>query len=120
MQPGGSLIACGNVCWPPKLLKAVRQSVFDNIEAYVSIVEDPAFRCFFPVVGDDFLKTFPKGFPRDFKYAEYLKCKEYACSCPVPDSFFLRPDVWERMDEVFRQCKRFNDFINYTVDDFEE
>ena len=37
----------------------------------------------------------------------------------VPDDFFTRPDMLEQIDKVFRQFKRFADFINYTIDDFE-
>ncbi len=70
-------------------------------------------------VAADFLKTAPKGFPKDFKYIDYLKCKEYVCSYNVPDDFFTRPDMLEQIDKVFRQFKRFADFINYTIDDFE-
>ena len=68
LQPGGSMLAGGSLCLPPKVLKAVRQSIYDNIDEYRSIVEDGAFKKYFPVVGEDFLKTAPKGFPKDFEY----------------------------------------------------
>lgn len=119
LQPGGSMLAGGSLCLPPQVLKAVRQSIYDNIEEFVSIVEDPAFKQYFPVVGDDFLKTAPKGFPKDFPHMEYLKCREYVCMYKVPDNFFFQADSWERIEDVFRQFKRFADFINYTIDDFE-
>ena len=63
--------------------------------------------------------TAPKGFPKDFKHIDYLKCKEYICSYNVSDSFFTQSDVLEQIDKAFRQFKRFADFINYTIDDFE-
>ena len=44
---------------------------------------------------------------------------EYICSYNVSDSFFTQSDVLEQIDKVFRQFKRFADFINYTIDDFE-
>lgn len=119
LEPGGSLLAGGSLCLPSNVLKAVRQSIYDNIDEYRSIVEDPAFKQYFPIVGENFLKTAPKGFPKDFKYIDYLKCKEYVCSYNVPDDFFAQPDMLEQIDKVFRQFKRFADFINYTIDDFE-
>ena len=119
LQPDGSMLAGGSLCLPTNILKAVRQSIYDNIEEFVAIVEDPEFKKYFPVIGEDFLKTAPKGFPKDFKYIDYLKCKEYVCSYNVPDDFFTRPDILEQIDKVFRQFKRFADFINYTIDDFE-
>ena len=62
LQPDGSMLAGGSLCLPPNILKAVRQSIYDNIEEFVAIVEDPEFKKYFPVIGEDFLKTAPKGF----------------------------------------------------------
>lgn len=120
IEPGSCLLAGGSLCLPPNVLKAVRQSIYDNVDEYISIVEDPTFKTYFPVVGEAFLKTAPKGFPKDFKYIDYLKCKEYVCSCNVQDSLFLDSDaLLDQTEKVFRQFKRFSDFINFTIDDFE-
>jgi len=120
IEPGNCLVAGGSLCPPPKLLKALREAIYENIDEYISIVEDPEFKKYFPVVGDNFLKTAPKGFPKDFKYIDYLKCKEFTCSCNVPDEFFRSPDVFDKIDDIFRQLKRFSDFTNFTIDEFEE
>ena len=88
IEPGNCLLAGGSYCLPPKTLKAVRQAVYDNIDEFRGIVENPDFKQYFPVIGEDFLKTAPKGFPKDFEYVQYLKCKEYTCYCNQPDSFF--------------------------------
>mgnify|MGYP001535667817 CR=1 FL=1 len=93
--------------------------VHDNIDEFRSIVEDPAFKQYFPVIGENFLKTAPKGFPKDYPYLKYLQCKEYTVACCQPDSFFLAPDFLDRTDDIFKQMKRFSDFVNYTIDDFE-
>lgn len=119
IQPEGCMLAGGSLCLPSNILKALRQSIYDNIDEYRSIVEDPEFQQFFPIVGEDFLKTAPKGFPKDFKYIDYLKPKEFKCAYSVPDSFFLTPDILDKIEEVFRQFKRFADFTNFTIDDFE-
>lgn len=119
VQPGSCMLAGGSLCLPPNILKALRQSIYDNIDEYRSIVEDPEFKKFFPVIGEDWLKTAPKGFPKDFKYIDYLKPREFVCSYNVPDEFFLATDILDKTEETFRQFKRFADFLNYTIDDFE-
>lgn len=119
VQPGSCMLAGGSLCLPPNILKALRQSIYDNIDEYRSIVEDPEFKKFFPVIGEDWLKTAPKGFPKDFKYIDYLKPREFVCSYNVPDEFFLAADILDKTEETFRQFKRFADFLNYTIDDFE-
>ncbi len=118
LQPDNCMLAGGSYCLPPALLKALRQAVYDNMDEFRSIVEDPDFSRYFPVVGEDFLKTAPKGFPRDYPYLKYLQCKVYTICCYQPDSFFLAPDFLDRMDDIFKQMKRFSDFVNYTIDDY--
>ena len=119
LQLGNCLLAGGSYCPSPNILKALRQSVYDNIDEYISIVEDTAFKKYFPVIGESFLKTAPKGFPKDFKYIDYLKCKDYSCAYQIPDEFFLDDHMLDNVSDVFKQLKRFCDFTNYTIDDFE-
>ena len=89
LQPGNCLLAGGSYCPPSPLLKALRQAVYDNMDEFRGIVEDPAFKQYFPVVGENFLKTAPKGFSKDYPYLKYLQCKEYTVSCHQPDSFIF-------------------------------
>lgn len=119
IENGNCMLAGGSWCLPPKVLKALRQAVYDNIDEYRGIVEDPAFKRYFPVIGETWLKTAPKGFPKDFPYIDYLKCREYICSCQVDDELFLAPDMLDRVEDILRQLKRFADFVNYTIDDYE-
>lgn len=62
LENGNSMLAGGSLCLDSKVLKAVRQAVYDNIEEYRAIVEDPAFKRYFPIIGETHLKTAPKGF----------------------------------------------------------
>lgn len=119
IEPGKCLLAGGSYCLPPNIFKAVRQAVYDNMDEFRSIVEDPQFKQYFPVIGDSFLKTAPKGFPKDYEHLQYLKCKEYTCCYYVSDDFFRSPDSLKHISDVFKQLKRFADFLNYTIDDFE-
>lgn len=119
LEPGNCMLAGGSWCLPANVLKAVRQSVYDNIDEFRAIVEAPAFRRYFPVIGEEHLKTLPKGFPKDFPYPQYLCCKDYSVSYRVSDNFFEVPDFLEQTAEVFRQMKPFADFTNFTIDDFE-
>lgn len=119
IQPGQCMLAGGSYELPSNILRAVRQTVYDNIDEYISIVENPSFKNYFPIIGYEFLKTAPKGFPKDFKYMDYLKCKEFSCAYSVKDDFFTAPDVLDRVEEVFRQFKPFADFINFTIDNYE-
>ena len=101
----------------PKTLKAVRQSVVDEIDEFRSIVEADDFKAAFPVIGETRLKTLPKGFPKDFPYPDYIRPKDYSVCHAVDDDFFRGPDWLERTARVFQLMKPYNDFINYTIDE---
>lgn len=119
IEPGNCMLAGGSWCLPKDMLRAVRQSVVDNIDEFRAIVEDSEFTRYFDRIGEEHLKTLPKGFPSDFAYPQYINCKDYTVCYKVDDSFFTSPDFLDNMEQVFRQLKRFADFTNYTIDEFE-
>ena len=117
-EPGNCMVGGGAYCLDSPILKAVRQSIVDQLEDFRDIVEAPAFKALFPVIGEDHLKTMPAGFPRDFAYPQYLRPKNYAVLHTLPDDFFFQEDWQERITEYFRTMKPFLDFVNNTIDDY--
>lgn len=119
LEPGCCLIAGGAYCLPSPVLRAVRQSVVDNTDEFRKIVEKPEFHQLFPVIGEDHVKTMPKGFPKDFPYPQYLRCKDYSCCLRVNEDYLAAADWLDRTGSVFQTMKPFLDFVNYTIDDME-
>ena len=120
LMPGESMLACGTWYLPPRTLKELRLSICEDLTTFRSIVEAPEFRAAFPQLGYDHLKTMPKGFPADFPYPDYLRPRLYSCACNLSDDFIGTPG-W--LDEIARRCqiaKPYIDFINDTIDDYEE
>lgn len=115
LEPGASFICGGNYELPTKHLNAIRNDIRDNIEEYLSIVESPEFKQFFPNVGESRLKTAPKGFSRDYEYLNYVRPKDFGVIMPLPDSFFDRNDFAELLLPQIKQIKRLNDFINFAL-----
>lgn len=101
LEPGNCMLAGGSWCMPADMLRAVRQSVCDRIDEYRAIVEDPAFKEYFPVVGESHLKTVPKGFPKDFPYPQYIRCKDFTVACRVEDEFFPVRTLWNGLSTCF-------------------
>lgn len=115
LEPGNSIICGGNYELPTPYLTAIRNDIRSNIDEYLSIVESPEFKEFFPAVGGNPLKTAPKGFDRDWKYIDYVRPRDFGVSMPLPDEFFNRPDFIERLIPAIVQIKRLNDFINFAL-----
>lgn len=118
IEPGNCFFAAGTVCLPSPLVRNIRQSIYDEIDEYRSIVESPEFKDTFTEIGLNPLKTYPKGFPKDWPYIDYLKPRDFCCSHPLTAAQMKRKDLPRRLRPTLIQAKRFNDFINYTIDDF--
>lgn len=119
LEPDNSLIAAGNIPGPTALTNAIRKEIFSNVEEYLSIIDDKEFKKYFPVVGEDPLVNAPKGFPKDWEYIDLLKPRSFGAYAMEKDSFFTKDGLADTLRPIIRQMKRLNDFVNYTVDDFE-
>lgn len=119
IEPDNCFLAAGTIGLPSPVIKAIRQSIFDEIEEYRAIVESEEFKAVFTVIGENLLKTAPKGFPKDWEYIDYIRPKDFCCSGFLSERFMLRKDLPEALIPALKQGKRFNDFINFTIDDFE-
>lgn len=118
LEPDNTFYACGTWYLPPKALKAVRQSIYDEIDEYRSIVESAEFRQYFTSVGEDFLKTAPKGFPKKWQWIDYLRPRMFCATAPLSEEAVCAPDAIDRLLDMMRQGKRLDDFLNYTIEDY--
>ena len=120
IEPGKSLVAVGTVCLPSKTIASIRRSIFDNVEEYLEIISAPEFKEAFPEIGENPVKTAPKGYSKDWPFIDLIKPRDYCASHYLSDKEMLGNDLVEKCGHLFRISKRFNDFINYTIDNAEE
>lgn len=120
LEPENSFVCAGTVCLEPKVIKAIRQAIYDNIDEYRNIVESREFKACYDRLGDNCLKTAPKGFPKDWEHIDYLRPRDFLAMRRLPDDFFCAPDAHIALRPYLEQAKRFNDFINFTIEDFIE
>lgn len=118
VQPSACCLSVGTYCLPSPVLREVRQSIVDNLEAFEAIMTEPRLAALHPVIGETRLKTLPAGFPRDFVRPDYLQPREYFLTCAVSDGFFLEKGWQDRACEIFRLMKPFLDFVNDVADDY--
>lgn len=115
VQPGESGLHGGIWCPEMPLLTRLRHEVEDNIDEFMTIINDVGFKERYRLVGDS-LKSMPKGFDKKSPYGEYIKKKEYLVSMPVRDDYFLDENWVERVANDFKFIKPFNDFLNYVFE----
>jgi uncharacterized protein (TIGR02453 family) len=118
LDPTGCFISTGVWCPDPSMLKALRQSVYDNIDELNEIRSNPEFsRYFNSFFEEDKLKTVPRGFPKDFPEAELLKLKHYLVDYQLDDAILHSPDFVLKVSNIAKCAYPFNRFLNYTVDE---
>lgn len=118
LDPTGCFVGSGVWCPDAVVLKALRQSVYDNIDELNDIRSNPDFsRYFTSFFEEDKLKTVPKGFPKDFPEAELLKLKHYLVEYKLDEKLVNEADFVPKVADIFRQAYPFNKFLNYTVDE---
>ena len=117
LEPNESLI-CGGIYMPePNVLKALRQAIYDNIDEFKELVEDPKFTSKLSFWEDEQLKSVPRGFPKDWADANYLKVKHYTYGAYFDDSFFRSKNWLDETVDLFHRIYPLNRFFNYTVDE---
>lgn len=120
IEPYNSMMGVGNVCLPPVLITGIRRSIRDNIEEYLSIIENPGFNKVYPKIGENPVKTAPKGFSKDWEYIHLVKPKDYYLPHPLSDKELMAKNFLKKALEIFKTGKPFMDFINYTIDELDE
>ncbi|MDH6356331.1 DUF2461 domain-containing protein [Parabacteroides sp. PF5-9] len=118
LQPDNCLLSGGIWCPPSKLLKMLRQDIYDQIEEFTGIIEKPSFKAVYPKIEGEMLSRMPVGFPADSPYGYILKHKDFTVVSYKPDDYFKQVDWIDRAVEDFKELQPYNRFLNYTVDEY--
>lgn len=118
LQPDACSFSGGVWCPPVDLLRALRQSMYDNIEEFLEITGEPEFKSMYPALWTtDKLKVVPRGFPKDWEYADLFKYKHYLVEHEIPETIAQSDQLIDYVAECARVVVPFNRFLNYTVDE---
>ena len=118
LEPGKPFLSGGVWCPAPAMLKQLRKDLFDNMDEFLQIYEDPKLRKVFGELEGDKLSRMPQGFPTETKHGEILKYKSFVVSSVKTEAFFCADDWIDRTVEDFKLLQPFNHFLNYTIGEF--
>lgn len=118
LEPDNCLFSGGLWMPEPKLLKSLRQDIYDQMDEFIEILETPSFKADFPVLEGETLKRNPAGYPADFPHQEIIRHKDFCVSATRPESFFNQKDWPDQAASIFQKLIPFHRFLNYTVDEF--
>lgn len=112
LESGQSFLAGGLYMPPPDLLKAVRNEIYFNADAFKAILNQPEFVNIFGKLDDfDKLSRPPKGFEPDWPDIDLLKYKSYVVSHYVKDEAFENTSPETLILPVFNALYPFNAFL---------
>lgn len=117
IEPGNVALSGGIWCPDTRLIKALRQAIYDNLDEWQSIVEAPQFVQNYPTFVGETLKMTPRDFPKEGDHTKWVKRKDYTVWGLQTDDFISRPDWIEQAAQKLLLIKPMNDFLNYTVDE---
>ncbi|KAJ3966317.1 hypothetical protein EV361DRAFT_580053 [Lentinula raphanica] len=135
IRPGGeSLLAAGTWCPGKNELATIRSNISRSPDRLRQVISDPEFVELFGdptptkdgsrrnIFGaEDELKVAPKGFDKDHKDIDLLKCRTFAVVHRFKDSEVLSPDFKTRLGEVAAVVRPFvhclNDLMTLQNDD---
>ena len=111
IQPDGCFVSGGIYMPQPDYLKAIRTEIYDHIDEFLDIINDPEFKNNFDFFDDDKLKTNPKGFPKEFEHIDLLRYKSYAPFYSISERELFSYDILELIIEKFRLIYPLNRFL---------
>lgn len=115
LEPGNCFVG-GGAWWPQgEQLRAVRRDIYDNVEEYLEILSSPAFTRWYDSVGQDPLKTAPKGFPKDWEHIDLLKPRAFTAMSPLTEADLASPSLTGAILARMEALQPLNAFFNYTL-----
>lgn len=115
-----SFVAGGLWMPPADQLKAVRQEIDYNLDAFKGIVESSDFKKNFGNLQGEQLKTTPKGYDKENPAIDYLRHKSWNAVMSIPDEVVLQDNFMQVVLDAFQDLKPFNDFLMQPLQDVEE
>ncbi len=116
IEPGNSFIAGG--CWMPMApqLKAIRQEIDYNLDAFNAILSDKSFKKQFGTISDCKLKTVPKGYDRSNPAIDHLRQTSFIVERVLDDDQLTASALTKQCTTAYRAMLPFLDFLNTAND----
>ena len=109
---GHSILAAGQVCIPPVILRSIREEIIDHGEEMLQHIAQARG---FSIDTEQKLKRVPLGFASGTPYDELLKLKDHCLSLDLTEEEVMADDFTEQILERFRSTKPYLDQLNRAI-----
>lgn len=113
-EPGKSFLAGGVYMTEPKNLKAIREAISSDGDAFLKILNKKSFKELLELQGTKLVKV-PQGFDKEDPMGNYLKFKQFTVFHPLSDADVLDKDFVKNTVKVLKEIYPFNLFLNEAI-----
>jgi len=110
--PGESMLAGGAYLPQGPWLKAIRNEIAHNADAFRKIINSKGFKEYFGEMEGEQLKTAPRDFPKDHPEIALLKYKSFLASHKCRDADVTSPGFLKHAAKTFKALYPFDQFLN--------
>lgn len=114
LPDSGNLLAVGDYCCPPAVLKVLREDIESCGDAFPQALAE-ARKAGFYLEPSFALKRMPKGFSEDAANAPLLRYKVYCLMRQITNEELFMPQLLDRVADQCRHTKPFLDFVNRAI-----
>jgi uncharacterized protein (TIGR02453 family) len=111
IEPGKSFVAGGAYIPPAPWLNAIRESISEDGDTLLEIINNREFRKWFSDLEGEKLKVPPRGYSKDHPHIELIKMKSFLAERSFTDREVLSPAFFNNVTGAFRAMKPLNDFL---------
>lgn len=116
IEPGGkSFIAGGRYMPDAPSLKAIRQEIEYNTNAFKKVISEKSFKKYFGGLEDLKLKTNPKGFDKDFADIDLIKYTSYIATRELDDKTIASKTFVKELAASYKSMMPLIKFLNEAV-----
>lgn len=119
LEPGSCILSGGIWMPPAPLLKKLRKEIYHQMDEFLEIINNPAFKSLYPSLEGESLKRNPVGYP-DSPYNDIIRHKDFTVIAYKPNKFFTQDNWLDETVSAYEVLHPFNKFLNFIVDEFND
>lgn len=112
LEPDNCFVGGG--CYMPQSeqLKAIRDAIYQSPEDYMDIINSTEFKTTFGDVWGDKVKTYPRGYDKDWEHIDLIRNRSYTAIAPLKASSLDSPELLNETVSVLKTLYPLNRFLN--------
>ena len=117
LEPENSFAGGGIYCPQSTELKAIRNEIYSEPEAFERIIQKEGFKKEFSEIYGDKLKTAPRGFDKNWEKIHLLRFKSYTVIKQFSDNKLSESNIMSKLLSTYKIQQPFNEYLNTALEE---